>query len=90
MINKNMKNLKEILSETYNHKMWWGYYDCEKEFDIFSPDGCKGFVGSFFEKSGKANLFHFLPENDLNSERWQHIVYVFLLGIYLLAELKTA
>lgn len=79
----NMKNLKEILSETYNHKTWWSYYGCKKVFDIFSPYGCKSFVENFFEKSGKANLFHFLQEKSLCSERWEHIVYVFLLGIYL-------
>lgn len=60
----NMKNLKEILSETYNHKTWWSYYGCKKVFDIFSPYGCKSFVENFFEKSGKANLFHFLSENN--------------------------
>ncbi len=79
----NMKNLKEILSETYNHKAWWNYYSGENGFDIFSSDGCKDFVKSFFLKSGKADLFRFLPKRDLCSERWQHIVYVFLLGIYI-------
>lgn len=81
-----MTTIKEILQGTFLHKKWWNYYGDFFPQDIFSSDsnGCKDFVKKFFNKSGKAELFCCAKSlgHPLSTERWEHIVYVFLLGIY--------
>lgn len=77
-----MRTLKEIITYVYSCGNCWNYYGgCSYE-DIFCKEGCKQFVEQFFSRSGKSNLLRFLLQEELSTERWQHIVYVFLLGIY--------
>ena len=79
-----MSTIKEILQKTFQHEEWWNYYGEDFPHDIFSSEECKEFVKKFFSKSGKAELFLCAKSlvHPLSTERWEHIVYVFLLGIY--------
>ena len=80
-----MKTIKNILLTTFQNKEWWNYYGGIFDCDIFTSKDCKSFIEEFFEKSGKTNLLRYLESQatSLESERWQHIVYTFLLGIYI-------
>lgn len=81
------KDIRTIINLTYSDDLSWNYYSCDREITRLRIDEageCKKFIRLYFKNAEKLELNTLLPvlNSSIFDYRAMHIVYVFLLGIY--------